>query len=339
MKQIIITTAQEGQRLDRILERVLKNAGKSFLYKMLRKKNITLNGRKASGNEKLLAGDVIRIYFSDETLRRFTGEEKEAHTDIPAEEQYPYIPLDILYEDEQVLFVNKPAGMLSQKAKPSDVSLCEYLIGYLLRSGQISPDTLGTFRPSVCNRLDTCTSGIVSCGKTTAALQDLSTMFRDRTMGKYYETMVLGWTEDDMTLDGYLTKKEETNLVTVLSHDTKGAKPVRTSFHTLSRGILSDGRHTLKVSRLQVHLLTGRSHQIRAHLASVSHPVLGDPKYGDLSANRMVRECYGLRSQLLHCKMITLPHTEGVLAPISGRTITAPLPKPFSLIVNSMTEE
>ena len=187
MKEIIITSREAGQRLDKYLGKYLREAPKSFIYKMLRKKNITLNGKKADGSEKVQEQDVVRLYFAEDTLNKFTGIKEKQDRKI-----WPCRKLDIIYEDEQVCLINKPAGMLSQKAKPEDVSLVEYFIGYLLQSGQITEQELARFQPSVCNRLDRNTSGIVAAGKTMAGLQELSRLFHDRTMHKYYRCLVKG---------------------------------------------------------------------------------------------------------------------------------------------------
>ena len=162
MKLIEVREQDGNQRLDKLLARYLKEAPKSFLYKMLRKKNITLNGKKADGSEKVQAGDQIRIFLSDETYAKLAG---NAVQNAP---RYPVTSLDIIHEDDHILLINKPSGMLTQKAKPSDLSLNEYMLGYLQQSGQWSGEEEGSFRPSVCNRLDRNTSGIVICGKTLA---------------------------------------------------------------------------------------------------------------------------------------------------------------------------
>ena len=140
MKEIKIQENEAGQRLDKFLKKYMKEPPVSFFYKMLRKKNIVLNGKKADGSEKLKQGDVIRLYLSDETLEKFREEDRS----------YPVWPdLEIVYEDRQVLMVNKPAGMLSQKAAPEDVSLYEYLVGYLLAGGQVTRESLAGFTPVV----------------------------------------------------------------------------------------------------------------------------------------------------------------------------------------------
>ena len=141
MKEIKITSLEAGQRLDRVLQKYLSRASAGFLYKMLRKKNITLNGKKAEGKEKLKEGDTIRLYFAQETLEKFAPQKES--------DDWPRTRLDIVYEDDQILLLNKPAGMLTQKAAPSDVSLNEYAIGYLLDSGALTAESLASFRPSV----------------------------------------------------------------------------------------------------------------------------------------------------------------------------------------------
>ena len=186
MRELEVTSLQAGQRLDKLLGKYLKEASGSFLHKMLRKKNITLNGRRADGSEKVAEGDLIRIFFAEETLEKFTGigpKAEQGGKSLP--ERYPAAALDILYEDENILLVNKPAGMLTQKAHDEDFSLNEYAIGYLLRSGALSEEDLLSFRPSVCNRLDRNTSGIVAVGKSVAGLQELSKLFHDRTVHKF----------------------------------------------------------------------------------------------------------------------------------------------------------
>ena len=158
MKLITVHKQEEGQRLVKLLGAYLKEAPTSFFYKMLRKKNITLNGKKADGTEKLKNGDEIRLFLSDETYEKFAGKARP-------KEKFPTAKLNIVYEDSNVIFINKPAGMLSQKSIPSDVSLNEYLLGYLEKSGQWKQEESKAFRPSVCNRLDRNTSGMVICGK------------------------------------------------------------------------------------------------------------------------------------------------------------------------------
>lgn len=321
MQEITITQNDEGQRLDRMLAKYLKEAPDSFLYKMLRKKNITLNGRKASGSERLANGDKIALFFSEETLKKFTG---DALNSLPDEEKLPDGKPDIVYEDEQILLFNKPAGMLSQKAEKTDVSAVEYLTAYLLRSGQISREALKTFRPGVCNRLDRNTSGILAMGKTLPALRELNRFFKERTIAKYYLCLVQGILDETAEVKGYLYKDARTNRVKISRREIPGGTGIETHY----RPVCSGKNMTL----LEVHLITGKSHQIRAHLASEGHPVIGDYKYGVRTVNDEFKRKYGLSYQLLHAWRIQFPPSQGVLKDLSGKTFTAQLPELFEKI-------
>ena len=205
MKELIIDRLGSNQRLDKYLAKYLSAANKSFIYKMLRKKNITLNNKKADGSEKLMEGDSVKIFFSDETLEKFTEGRYKASDNIIDYESV-YKPLDIVYENNDVVLINKPSGMLSQKSEPKDISLVEYLTAYLLHSGSISYEDLNIFHPGICNRLDRNTSGIVAAGKTMNGLQKLSAHFKDRTLNKYYICIVKGEITKRQLVKGYLKK-------------------------------------------------------------------------------------------------------------------------------------
>ncbi len=320
MKEIRIGENESGQRLDKFLMKYMSRAPKSFIYKMLRKKNITLNGKKAQGNEQLRQGDAVKLFLSDDTIGKFS----ETRTAGYAETE-----LDILYEDKHTIFINKPAGMLSQKAAAEDVSLVEHLIAYLLKTGQISEEALATFRPSVCNRLDRNTSGIVAAGKSLAALQQLSAMFRERSLKKYYLCLVHGRVTEARRISGFLSKDERTNRVRVQRagerrSPQKEEARIETEYRPLRSG---DG-----VTLLEVHLITGKTHQIRAHLAAEGHPIIGDYKYGMRSVNDSFKREYGLSTQLLHSCRLCFPECTGALSELSGREITAPVPDLFRRI-------
>ena len=199
-----------------------------LLYKMLRKKNITLNNSKATGDEKLKCGDIIKIFFSDETFEKFSADNNRTVND----DYYNriYRPLDIIYENSDVIFINKPSGMLSQKAKPEDVSLVEYLIAHLIHKGELNAGDLASFKPGICNRLDRNTSGIVAAGKTTKGLQQLSEAFKQRTLGKYYLCIVKGNVDKCALIKGYLYKDNKTNKVTISRTETKDSLPIETEY-------------------------------------------------------------------------------------------------------------
>ncbi len=326
MREVRIGGNEAGQRLDKFLAKYMRKAPKSFFYKMLRKKNIVLNGKKAAGSEKLKEGDVVRLFLSQETIDRFSEDAPDTQAAGEKEASFKITEQEILYEDSHVLLLNKPAGILSQRADDRELSMTEYVIRYLLDSGQLAKDDLRTLRPSVCNRLDRNTSGLIAAGKSLAGLQELSRLFRDRTLKKYYLCLVSGRVEEPGHIRGWLAKDERTNRVTVRPDREGGAdRFIETQYRPVAVY-----RHT---TLLEVYLITGRTHQIRAHLAAQGHPIVGDGKYGDPQVNARYRRRYGLESQLLHACRVEFPALEGSLAALSGRTVEAPLPALFRAIL------
>ena len=279
MQEIIVSVNEAGQRFDKLLAKYLNEAPKSFIYKMLRKKNIVLNGKKATGNEKLAVGDSVKIFLADETIAKFSKQEIVRTK----------VKLDIVYEDANVLMINKPVGMLSQKADAKDTSVVEHVISYLLDSGQITEEELRSFKPSICNRLDRNTSGLIIAGKSMVGLQVMGGLFKERSLRKYYRCLVHGNIKEEKYIKGYLTKDENTNKVSILQSKEADGLPIETEY----RPLWSNERCTL----LEVHLITGRTHQIRAHLASEGHAIIGDYKYGNRRINDAYKSKYKLESQ------------------------------------------
>lgn len=316
MQELHVTENEAGQRLDKLLAKFLNQAPKSFLYKMMRKKNIVLNGKKCTGNEKLKQGDSIKLFFSDETIEKFSA----GTYAIPKKEKINMLP--IIYEDEQVLLMNKPIGVLSQKAKDSDVSAVEILINYLMETDQLSKEQFRTFHPSICNRLDRNTSGILVAGKTLPALQEMNRFFKERTIAKYYRCLVKGRViKNEEYIKGYLVKDQKTNKVSITKKKTEEGVPIETEYCVIQSND--------EVSLLEVHLITGKTHQIRVHLASIGHPIIGDYKYGDKQINEMYRQAYGLKSQLLHAYRLEMPSSNGSLAYLNDKKFVAELPDKF----------
>ena len=337
MQLVTIEKNQAGQRLDKFLHKYLPEAGTSFLYKMLRKKNITLNGKKAEGKEMLAVGDEVRFFFAEETFLKFSGQGTLGKTDIREEYQKAYEILSgisVIYEDENVLFLNKPAGILTQKAKEDDLSLNEWMIGYLLSNSSITKETLHSFHPSVCNRLDRNTSGLVLCGKSLAGTQELSRLIKDRSLQKFYQTICVGKLDRGADLEGYLVKKHKTNKVTVVNTncsatgDSKSDKSEGEYIHTKYKPLSFNKDYTL----LEVELITGKTHQIRSHLASTGHSIIGDFKYGDRAVNMQFKERFGLQYQLLHAYKVVFPELKGALEDLSEKEFTAPCPELFEEI-------
>ncbi len=254
------------------------------------------------------------------------GIEKTKHT--VAQARTSRMELDILYEDENIIILNKPVGVLTQKAKASDYSLNEGLIDYLLEKQEFSIKDLEIFRPSVLNRLDRNTSGIVLCGKSLKGSQILSDAIRNRTVKKFYRTICVGSLLKDEDLEGYIQKDEGNNRVSISSREGVNTSYIHTRFSPLQVG----ESYTL----LEVELITGKTHQIRAHLASVGHPIVGDYKYGNTKLNNQMKAKYQLSSQLLHGYRIEFPKAQGILEPLSEKSIIAPCPKQFLMIQEAL---
>ncbi|WP_167956303.1 RluA family pseudouridine synthase [Anaerosporobacter faecicola] len=319
MQSIIVSKNEANQRLDKLLAKYLNQAPKSFFYKMLRKKNITLNGKKADGSEKVVENDEIKLFLSDETIAKFTGEVTVQKVDAN---------LAVLYEDENILLINKEVGMLSQKAEKDDVSLVECIVDYMLQRGQLTKEELRSFKPSICNRLDRNTSGIVVAGKTLAGLQAMAQLFKDRTIDKYYHCIVKGKVDTKQKIQGYLKKDEKTNRVSITREEQVGADPIATEYVPLR----TNGSYTL----LEVKLITGKTHQIRAHLQSIGHPIIGDYKYGDSATNQQMKQRYGLRNQLLHAYRVHFPKLQGACSNLSDKEFIAPRPELFENILKDL---
>lgn len=359
MVALEINMNQAGQRLDKFLGKYLPKAPVSFFYKMLRKKNITLNGKRAEGKELLQLKDQVTLWLADETILKFGGYlpgqgpadgqpmTEGSHPDTEALYRQAYKRLQgikVLYEDAHVLILDKPAGVLTQQAREGDLSLNEWMIGYLLDTGAINSQELRLFRPSVCNRLDRNTSGLVLCGRSLPGSQALSELIRSRAVRKFYRTICVGKMETMdlgaeteivgyMQIASYLQKDSRTNQV-MISQDGPGDY-IRTAYRPLQQYCLCQSG-TLCFTELEVELITGKTHQIRAHLASIGHPLIGDGKYGDTQINQLLGQRFGLRWQLLHAYQLRFPALEGVLTPLSGRSIQAPLPTYFDVILGEM---
>ena len=209
MRAVTIGQNEAGQRLDKFLNKYMKEAGVSFFYKMMRKKNIVLNGKKCAGKEILLIGDEVKLFLAEETLEKFGAPPADysAQKKAAGAETKEYLlafeklkNIRILYEDEDILALDKPAGVLSQKASVADFSANEWLIGYLLSQKKLTAEALATFHPSVCNRLDRNTSGLLLCGKSLLGTQKLTGLIRNRQIHKDYRLFLLGEVKEKQIL-------------------------------------------------------------------------------------------------------------------------------------------
>lgn len=363
MRSIKIGPNEAGQRLDKFLRKYMKDGSTSFFYKMLRKKNIVVNGQKCTGNEKLNIGDEVKFFLAEETLEKFgapklsggsadAGKMQAAPDTATFEKAFrTFGKLSVLYENEDILALDKPAGMLSQKAAVTDLSANEWLTGYLLASGSIRAEQLFMFRPSVCNRLDRNTSGLLLCGKSLAGSRMLTELIRERRIGKFYRLILLGRMETAGIFTGELSKDEKSNQVKItgiagqgkaaMVAEGKNRAPSRMAdTHQIKTGIRPLRTGTLpgigEVTYAEAELFTGKTHQIRAHFAALGHPLLGDPKYGSSAGNREAAKRYGIGRQLLHAYRVEFPDDAGAAG--TKQQIICPLPEDFEQILGQIAE-
>jgi len=306
MKEFIIQKNEENQRFDKYLKKLLPNASTSFLYKMMRKKNIVINKKKVEGNEKLKAGDIVSIFLSDETFDKFHVNLEELKKEYDALKSLDLKGLNIVFEDDEMIVADKPYNMLSQKASGKDLSANEYLLGYMINKGVLSFEEFQTFRPSVVNRLDRNTTGLLLFGKTLNALQQLGEGIRERSIEKYYRAIVAGELKEELELKGYLLKDEKANKVSFHKEQIEGSDYIETGVKPLA----SKNGLTL----VEIHLVTGKTHQIRLHLSTIGHPILGDMKYGDEKINKKYYESHKVNHQLLHAYRLEFPDGKVVTA-------------------------
>lgn len=323
MKKIIITKNEANQRLDKMLLKLLKASTKSFIYKMLRKKNIVLNGKKATGNELLKENDVVKLFLSDETFEKMSGSNNE-HSTVSKELAYSMKKM-IVYEDKDILVAAKPKGILSQKASQDDVSMNEYLISYMLYNDKITDEQLKTFRPSFVNRLDRNTTGIIIAGKSLMGLQQMTDIIKNRECDKYYLAVVAGVLKGKKVIKGYLVKNNNDNIVTIKDKECEGAVKIITEYESVK----NNGIYTL----VKIKLVTGKPHQIRAHLSSIGHPVVGDTKYGSKRVNDEARKL-GINSQMLHSYEFVIKEAANTsIDELKGRSFTVNPPDTFNKLI------
>ena len=308
MRELEIGKNDAGQRLDKFLTKRFKNLPQSLMYKYIRKKCIKINGKKCDIDTRLNEGDVLTFYIKDEFFEEVQ------------EEQYDFLKapskLDIIYEDENIMLLNKKPGLI---VHPDENYHFDSLIGriqhYLYDKGEYDPADERAFAPALVNRIDRNTGGIVIAAKTAAALRILNRKLKDRELEKLYLCTAVGiFDKKEDILTAYLEKNEKQNRVYISDKPTPNGKPIKTGYRVLAE---KDG-----FSLLEVRLYTGRTHQIRAHMAHIGHPLLGDGKYGKNEINRRM----GYKWQALYSYKLSFCFTAdgGELEYLNNRTFTAP---------------
>ena len=324
MIEIIITENQGGQRLDRFLKKYFDKAPLSLIYKMIRK-DVKVNGKRSTKEAMIQAGDRLVVYLSEEDAKALQTQKKR----VRAKRQF-----SIAYEDENLLIAEKPFGLLTHGDKTEKKNhLANQVVDYLIEKGEYNPRADRTFTPAPAGRLDRNTTGLVMFGKNASALQELNRLIREKdAIGKYYLTIVSGHMTRPLRLRNRMTKDEKKNMISVLPEESDEGKLMETMAWPLQAAQYRDKWFTL----VKVEIITGRTHQIRAHLARAGYPVIGDTKYGSPAINRMMQQAFGLNTHLLHAWQLEFRKPAGVLADLEGKTVEASLPEQFERIKTSL---
>ncbi len=313
MKEFCIQENDSGQRLDRFLQKILPDLPKSLFYKWIRTKHIKVNRKRCTPQQRLIVGDVITLFVQDDYFTKATESKPATYSDFlqaPTE-------LSILFENEQILIVEKPVGLVVHcDNRQTPDTLINRVLHYLYENGAYHPEKEQSFTPALCNRLDRNTGGIVIAAKTAAALREVNQMIRENKIHKVYLCATAGIPDtQNATLHAWHKKSESHNTVTIRDTKADGFQEIITGYQVLA---VQNG-----YGLLAVHLITGRTHQIRAHLAHIGVPILGDTKYGNRKENQRSRRKY----QCLWAYQLTFETVENnCLGLPSGFTIRTKLP-------------
>ena len=307
MKKIIISSKEANQRVDKYVKKFLNEAPLSFIYKLFRKKDVKINKHWVKENYILQEGDELAIYISDSQLEEFNK---------PKELKKANLNHQIIYEDENILIVNKPRGLLVHgDQNEKTVTLANDVMSYLYFKGEYDPKEKG-FIPAPAHRLDRNTSGLVVFAKNLISLQELEELFKNKDdIEKEYLALVKGKVDQKLEINSPLLKDENTGIVKI----SKNGKSALTFVEKV--------KFYKDFTLVKVVILTGRTHQIRVHLSSVNHPIIGDSKYGDFKLNKEFKDRYNFENQFLHAYRLSFKNIKGQLSYLSNKEFCAPLPK------------
>lgn len=302
MKSFTAGTNEEGVRLSRFVESVTKDMPRSMMYKAFRNKRIKVNGKRAEPDTRLHQNDLIELYINDEFFPAGAAPAKKPPRHQP--------PVTVIYEDGNIAVLYKPAHLLCHSDRTGDANLVDAFAAYLQAKDEYDPHAEQRFAPAICNRLDRGTEGLVIAAKSYAALRDMNAIIRDNQMKKEYLTITVGTPPAGRHI-AWLQHSEKNNKVRIHAREAEGYKQIITEVTPIRQ----NGPFTL----CRIGLITGRTHQIRAHLAYLGHPVLGDIKYG----NRKMNERTGLKTQALCAQRLTFDRIpqDNILHELSGRVI------------------
>lgn len=325
MLEIKITENESGQRLDRFLRKYLKEYSLGDIYKLFRKNKVKVNRMKAKESYMLALEDVVQLYIVRETA------EPESKPPVKARRSSE---LQVLYEDDNILIVNKPIGVLTHPDKPGDTdTLIDRALGYMDQHGGY--ERSATFTPAPCNRLDRNTGGVVIIAKNYKSLKTINEAIRERWIKKLYLCVIKGKLDQKGELKGYLVKDEASNKVEITSHAQGEGKPVHTKYETVEVSEKLEGLNEV-FSLLQVDLITGRSHQIRAHFSGLGHPLIGDAKYGAKRLNDYFKKHFDLDGQFLFAYRLEFHQIGEELNYLSGRHFVCPLPRKLDRMIEEL---
>ena len=320
MISFIIKKEEEGQTLEKYVRKTLGEAPLSFIYKLFRKKDVKVNGHWQDKKYIVSSGEEVSIYITDSQLEEFKRQVES--------NQLKDISSWIIYEDDNILLINKPRGVLVQKSSEDSNALDEMVISYLINKGEYDPNKNLGYKPAPAHRLDRNTAGIVVFGKNIATLRYLADALNDKSViSKKYLALVKGEISKDGEINAPLVKNSKTQRVTVSNE----GRPSLTRYHVLE---------TFKgYSLLEVELLTGRTHQIRVHMSHIGHPVIGDSKYGDYELNKEIETKYGFKNQFLEAYQLDFNKLNNPLKYLSGRTFKISLTDEFLNLIDSIKGE